>query len=237
MLKCEKRPSVLDIIVAVFVVAQIAIFPLIHFTPWPVSAFWSYTAIILVVIMAFLTASGDRRGDLIRLGLIFTLVADYFLVVDGDKLLEGVVAFIFTQAAHFAYLISVEHRRSVRIASIVSRVAAPLVLIAAAFAVLGDSTDALAIASVIYYSWLIINAVFAFLRGRSELTLAIALVLFAMCDLCIGLQVLFDTYLSSDALDRLFSTGLNLSWVFYQPSQVLIALRLLQRRRIFKARA
>jgi hypothetical protein len=232
MLKCEKRPSVLDIIAAVFVVAQIAIFPLIQFTPGGVSAFWSYIAIILVVTMAFLSIGGDHRGDLVRLGLLSTLVADYFLVIDGERLLEGVIAFIFTQAAYFAYLLSVEPRRSVRIANVASRIAVSLVLVLAAFLVLGSGTDALAIASAIYYSWLVMNAVFAFARGRGELTFAIALVLFAMCDLCIGLDVLFDTYLGSDALAPLFSTGLNIFWIFYQPSQVLIALRLYQNRRV-----
>ena len=179
--------------------------------------------------MAFITARREWRSYLIRLGLLFTLVADYFLVVDSEMLLEGVIAFTLAQAAYFAYLLTVEHRVRVRNANVVSRVAISIVLVLAAILVLGASVDALAIASVIYYSNLVINAVFAFVADRRERTLAIALVLFAMCDLSIGLGVLFDTYLRSDALDFIFNSGFNLAWIFYQPSQVLIALRTYQK--------
>ena len=213
----------------IFVLAEIAIFPLIHRNTGDVSAFWCYIAIILVVIMAFITARREWRSYLIRLGLLFTLVADYFLVVDSEMLLEGVIAFTLAQAAYFAYLLTVEHRVRVRNANVVSRVAISIVLVLAAILVLGASVDALAIASVIYYSNLVINAVFAFVADRRERTLAIALVLFAMCDLSIGLGVLFDTYLRSDALDFIFNSGFNLAWIFYQPSQVLIALRTYQK--------
>lgn len=224
-----KRLRPMDILAMIFVLAEIAIFPLIHRNTGDVSAFWCYIAIILVVIMAFITARREWRSYLIRLGLLFTLVADYFLVVDSEMLLEGVIAFTLAQAAYFAYLLTVEHRVRVRNANVVSRVAISIVLVLAAILVLGASVDALAIASVIYYSNLVINAVFAFVADRRERTLAIALVLFAMCDLSIGLGVLFDTYLRSDALDFIFNSGFNLAWIFYQPSQVLIALRTYQK--------
>ena len=131
------------------------------------------------------------------------------------------------QACYFAYLFVREKRERIRVANAVSRVALSLVLVVSAFIVLGEDTDALAIVSVLYYGNLIANAVFAFILGREERIFAIGLVLFAMCDLCIGLEVLCSNYLGSHAMDFAYGAYLNLPWVFYQPSQMLIGLRLL----------
>ena len=213
-----------------FVLLEIILFPLIQIPPADVSAVCSYLAIILVVLFGFLCLGGDKDGHVIRLGLIFTLVADTFLVLLDDRLLEGVLSFIVVQACYFVYLVIREDRRNVRLLNIYSRLALMTVLVIAAFLVLGEDADALAIASVIYYGNLVMNAVFAFARFKEEKIFAIGLVLFAMCDLCIGLDVLFDSYLNSDALSGIFSYPyLNVSWIFYQPSQVLIAMRLWQK--------
>jgi hypothetical protein len=100
-------------------------------------------------------------------------------------------------------------------------------LIAVAALVLGSDLDALAVVSVIYYSNLLVNVVFAFADFGREPLFAIGLLLFAMCDLCIGLDVLLSTYLNSGVLSAFFSFPyINLSWIFYQPSQVLIAMQL-----------
>ena len=216
----------IDIIAAMFVLSETVVFPLIQFTPGDVSAFWSYVAIVLVVLMSLATFKGLGTDSLIRLGLLFTLVADYFLVLDGEKLLEGVAAFIVVQACYFAYLFLGEENGTLRIANVLSRAATSVMLVVLTFVVLGEDTDALAIASVLYYANLVLNTVFAFLHGRRERIFAVGLALFCMCDLCIGLEVLFSSYLNSDALDFFYGANLNLPWVFYQPSQVLIALSL-----------
>ena len=220
----KKKISPRDVIASVFILLQVAIFPFIQFTPGGVSLRWSYASIILCVIMAFVFFDSDRSKHLIRAGLCCTLVADYFLVVDGDKLLEGVVAFTFVQAAYFAYLYLKEERRALRIANVISRAIVSLSLVIGAFIVLGEDVDALAVVSVLYYANLVINTVFAFTQGRRERVFAIGLLLFCMCDLCIGLEVLFSSYLGSDALDFFYGAHLSLPWVFYQPSQTLIAL-------------
>lgn len=225
-MKIEKLKSPSAFVTAAFILLEIILFPLIQFTPGDVSAAWSYVAIVLVFIAALFSFRGFDASVLVRLGLGFTLVADYFLVLDGEKLLEGVIAFTFTQAAYFAYLFITEKRRNVRIASVISRVGVSLALVIGAFIVLGEDTDALAIVSVIYYANLVLNTLFAFLRGRGERVFAVGLALFCMCDLCIGLEVLFSSYLDSNVFSFFYGANLNLPWVFYQPSQVLIALSL-----------
>ena len=231
MLKTLKRLSLIDICAALFILFEIILFPLIQFTPGEMSARWSYTAIVLVGVMALVTFSGRSNTNFIRVGILFTLVADYFLVLDGEKLLEGVLAFIVVQAAYFVYILLNEESRAVRIANVGSRIALSLILVVATFIVLGTDTDALAIASVIYYAGLVLNTVFAFLLGRRARIFAIGLALFCMCDLCIGLEVLCSSYLSSGAFDFFYSDHLNLPWVFYQPSQTLIALHIRRQHR------
>lgn len=218
----------------VLVALQIILFPIIQLTSWQVSMCASYLAIVLVGAFALITVLGEKSAHLIRLGLLFTLVADYFLVIKDDAELEGVIAFLAVQLCYCAYLVIEEKRRNVRNLNIYTRVLLVTVLVILCIVVLGDLVDALSIVSVIYYANLVVNVAFAFLLGREKRIFAIGLVLFAMCDLCIGLDVLFDAYLESDALDIFFGRYFNLPWVFYQPSQTLIALYL--GRQIFNAK-
>lgn len=214
------------ILAVLFILFEAILFPLIQLTPVDVSIISSYLAIILVVLFALFVCKSKGAGHFVRLGLIFTLIADYFLVICEDAQLQGVLFFIVVQLAYFIYLFMREERTAVRRANTIIRTSLSLVLIVAAFAVLGEDTDALAIASVIYYGNLVVNMIFAFILGREERIFAIGLVLFAMCDLCIGLEVLFSSYLNIDASSIFYGDHLNLPWVFYQPSQVMIALGL-----------
>ena len=95
--------------------------------------------------------------------------------------------------------------------------------------VLGANTDALAVVSMLYYSILVVNVIFAAMRSRSNPLLAVGLVLFLCCDTVIGLGMV-DNYLRipSDALMyRVIHPGFDLAWACYLPSQVLITLSLL----------
>ena len=212
----------------VYIALEVALFPLIHLGRGGVDVMACYLAIVLVALFALvaLCGGGDRRLYLIRLGIAFTLVADYFLVLADDSELEGVLAFIVVQIFYAAYLFVREERRTVKIISLAVRGALMTGLVIVAFIVLGEGTDPLAIASVIYYGNLVISCAFAFLLGREERIFAIGLLLFAMCDIWIGLEVLFSSYLDSNLMDFVYNANYNLPWVFYQPSQILIGLRL-----------
>ena len=225
-----KERNCIKILSLIFILIEVALFPLIQLLPADGSAFFSYVAIVCVALFALLTVRGEKDGHFIRLGILFTLFADYFLVISYDAELEGVLFFICAQLSYFAYLFAVENRGRVRFFNITTRVALSAVLVFVAFIVLGNDTDALAVASVIYYGNLLVNIVFAFLRYREEKLFAIGLVLFAMCDLCIGLDVLFGAYLKLDISGSIFYSAYhNLPWVFYQPSQVFIGLRLAEK--------
>lgn len=218
-------PNIVGICAIILIALEMALFPIIHIGSWKAASLACYTAVILTATFGLVSFLGDRKGDLIRLGLLLTLVADYFLVIEYDSYLEGVVAFTGVQLCYFAYTLVKEQRNKVRNLNALTRAAFIAVLLIACFIILGDEADALSIVSVIYYGNLVANVVFAFLLGREERLFAIGLTLFAMCDLCIGLDVLFESYLGSP-LGIFYGDYFNLPWVFYQPSQILIALHL-----------
>ena len=209
-----------------FLLAQIVLFPLIQFTPGGVSGNMSYLAIIIVALFALFACKCTGTAHFIRFGIFATLAADYFLIIAEDAQLEGVLCFIVVQLLYCFYLIFSESRIGVCTFNTTLRIALSVLLVVFAFALLGEDTDTLSIVSVIYYANLISNIVFAFMLGKGNRLFAVGLVLFAMCDLCIGMQVLSEDYLDNNALSFFYSDMLNLPWVFYQPSQVLIALSL-----------
>ena len=95
------------------------------------------------------------------------------------------------------------------------------------FIVLGKNADAVAILSVLYYANILLNMVMAFIKFKKFPMLAIGFLLFILCDTVIGLQVASGGYLPikpGSALYQFLWMPINLAWLFYLPSQVLIAL-------------
>ena len=226
MLGNKKCGLIKELVTFTFVIIEVLLFPLIHFSPGGTSRIYAYAAIAAIALYALVMAFLGSGAQFIRLGIFLTLEADYFLVLKG-KNLEGVVTFILVQLSYFVYLLSVEKRERIRIANIVLRVALSFLSVCIAFLVLGNNADTLATVSAIYYVNLLANMLFALLLGRRERIFAIGLALFAMCDLCIGIEVLLSYYFDVD-VSAFYGLGINLPWLFYQPSQILIVLHLRQ---------
>ena len=182
----------------------------------------SYLAILLC--FAFAAFNADDRNLCILGGLACTAVADFFLVVCSPmQQLPGLIAFLGTQTFYAILL----HRKNRSRKLLYLRLALTALGIILTLAVLGNKTDPLTMVSVVYYVNLIVNIIMAFLRFRKNRLFAIALVLFLLCDTVIGLQAAAGGYLSigkDSLLYRLIFVPFNLAWLFYLPSQVLIAL-------------
>ena len=107
------------------------------------------------------------------------------------------------------------------------RLGLSVVAVVVSIVALGDNVDALAVVSVCYYVNLIMNMVCAFVRFRDNRLMAIGFVLFILCDTVIGLQVAAGGYLpipEGSFIHKIIFSGFHLSWFFYLPSQVLLAL-------------
>lgn len=210
----------------VFLVLEIALFPKVQESTADVWSYTAYLSVILVVIFAIFVCRCKGAEHFIKLGLLLTLVADYFLVIEDNSHLLGVETFLLVQLAYFVYLLFREERASVRFANFLTRILLCGVLLFAAYVTLGGDVDTLSLVSAVYYANLLTNIFFAFMLGRKEMIFAIGLTLFALCDLCVGIESLAYFYLDTDISRFFYTDSFNLSWLFYQPSQVLMALGL-----------
>jgi uncharacterized membrane protein YhhN len=184
------------------------------------------TSQYLAIILCFVYAALNYKKDslLILAGLAFTLGADYCLVVAQPmQQLWGMVFFMGTQTMYAIYL-QLKSRNKILL---IIRIALVVLAEGIALIVLGEKLDPLAAVSMYYYANLIMNLVEAFTMFRAEKQMSIGLLLFLLCDTVIGLQVACGGYLpiaKESWLYQLIFMPFNLSWFFYLPSQVLIAL-------------
>lgn len=182
----------------------------------------SYIAIVLCFLFAISGASKENWP--LVAGLLFTVLADFCLVVCKPiQQLWGMVFFLLTQAFYAWQL----HRGQANKLTLAIRLGLSLMAGVLCVAVLRTKTDALALISLFYYVQLIMNIADATLRRTQHPLLPLALVLFLLCDTVVGLQVMSTDYLpirEGSVLHSILFSGFNLAWFFYLPSQVLIAL-------------
>lgn len=209
-----------QLLTPIFLLAQGILYYLILTAGGDTLVWSSFGAIVL----CFLFALASRGTPLLVAGLAATVAADYFLVVCGaqDKL-AGMICFLVVQILYAIFL----HKKGFGRLWLALRLGLTALATVVALVVLGDTTDALALISVCYYANLILNAAMAFGKFRQFSLLAIGFLLFILCDTVIGLQVASQGYLSigeDSLLSKILFMDFNLSWFFYLPSQVLIAL-------------
>lgn len=212
-----------------FLIAELTLGILLQVLDGRACVWCSYAAVVLACLFAFLFFSRTPRYYLTQVALLTTVCADYFLVLQGAK--EKLVAMLFfslTQLCYFGCIYFTETSKKTRTVHAILRVLVPLPTILVTLLVLGKGADAVALVSMFYFANLLLNVVFAFLLGEKLPLLAIGLLLFACCDVFVGLS-LIEGYLpltESSLIYRLAHPGFNLAWVFYVPSQALLALSL-----------
>ena len=165
-----------------------------------------YIAVLLCLLFSLLCAR--RGGDvLVFLALALTAAADLFLLVADRGYAFGVLLFLGVQSLY---------RIRLRLAGappcLLLRTVLPLLLGMLLFAL--DLAAPLSLLAALYFSQLLINVILA--RARPGL-FPLGLTLLLCCDLCVGLV---NTPLFP-ALNGLAQLGM---WLFYLPSQVLMAL-------------
>ncbi|MDE6280395.1 MAG: hypothetical protein K2M15_01155 [Oscillospiraceae bacterium] len=182
-----------------------------------------YVGILLCLAFALLCAlrGGDR---LVPVALALTAGADWFLLVRNDCYALGIVLFLCVQTVYFLRL-----RRAGGPAAWPLRsglaLGAGLAVYAAGMAV-GQAAPVNLLAAL-YFSQLLSNTALAWtLKGRPWRLFALGLTLFVGCDACVGL---FNVLPAASPLFPAASVGM---WLFYLPSQVLIALSALPEKEV-----
>lgn len=245
-----KRSHLFGIAAAIFILFEAVMFYIIHIGKIYLGFNRHYACIIAAVVFSLLTLvielitakeTGERPidilrspsgGNFLRIAMLFTLWADYYLVyADEVNKLAGVTVFIGTQAFIFLHILFIDKDKTVRTAHIITRISLTLILVIAGLIILGKNADALSIISTAYYANLCVNAIFAHRIGRGGIILTVGLIFFALCDINVGLSALNDIYAGGfpegSLLYQLLYTPIDLVWVFYIPSQTLIPLALI----------
>ena len=223
-----KNKRLLIALSLVFVIIETALGILIQ-TPKS-NNYIQYFAIVLACVFFSLFFEKSKSYLFTQIALICTVLADFFLVhLFPMQQLNGMIFFSLTQIAYFLRIYFEEQSTKIRKIHLTTRIIASIVVIVATFVVLGKNADALAIISMFYYANLILNIVFAFINFKNAQILAIGLVLFAICDTFIGFANI-TPYMSlseSSLIYKILYSGINVAWLFYVPSQMLLAISLL----------
>ena len=190
----------------------------------------SYASIVISALfcLLFFTKSPDYYYT--QLGLLFTLGADYFLVLLSPRnQLWGMIFFCGTQICYFLRLYSLHASRRARVAHLTARVSLTAIALLLTVLILRENADPLSLVSLFYYANLVMNLAVSFTQFKAAPLFPIALLLFLMCDTVIGLQAMAESYFegfAESAIYPLLYPDFNLAWAFYLPSQALIPLSL-----------
>jgi len=171
-----------------------------------------YAGILLCLGFSLLCAA--RGGDrLVPAALLLTALADLLLLVADRYYALGVLIFLGAQSVYLVRL-----RLAARQSFWLVRCVLPLISALALYAL--DLASPLNLLAGLYFSQLLVNAALAWtLPGRRWRVFAVGLTLFIGCDLCVG--AFNSPGLVPPTLYRFAAVGM---WIFYLPSQVLIAL-------------
>lgn len=213
----------------------------------------SFCAIELGLLIAVLTCSGDvvrplqftsialvftfsllfvrlkeDKNFIIQLALLFTVMADLFLVL--IRPLNQALAMSFfsvTQMLYFVKILISEKRKGFRLANLISRIVAIVLVQVITLLVLKGKADYVSLISMFYFTNLVLNLLFAFLNFKQNPTLAIGLLLFMFCDIFVGLQSAIGVYIDIPATSIIYKivfSPFNWAWFFYIPSQTLLSI-------------
>lgn len=215
------------ILSAAFIAAEIALGVLIQLVGGRANDALSFSAVLLAFAFCFSRFSRTPPYLFTQIALLFTVMADLFLViVEPRRQLAAMMFFNITQLAYFLRIMWEDTRRTVRIAHCSVRVGAVALVLTLTLVILGDGADAVAVVSMIYFANLLVNVAFALVNFAKAPVLAIGLVLFMLCDIFVGLSLL-EGYLPVEEgtlLHALAHPGFNAAWLFYVPSQTLLSL-------------
>lgn len=187
-----------------------------------------YLVIIFSFLFSIIFISRDKNSYFTSGALAFTLMADLFLVMLNPA--QQLMGMIFFCGAQFFYAVRVhfffESKRAKHI-TLILRVAAIIAVQLVTIIVLGDAYDALSGVSMLYFTNIILNTVYAFVNVKKQPVYALGMLLFVFCDIFVGLSSAVGTYLlvsESSIIYTIAHPPFDAAWMFYAPSQTLISL-------------
>ena len=174
-----------------------------------------YIAIALVGIMG-LRAGKQRDNIVVTAALLFTMLADIFLILVGN-FVAGVGVFICVQTCYTIRFSFMSGKPLV--GELLKRLLPGLILGGLATYFLGINVGII----VAYACSFAVNFVHGFelhilKPSPRHLRFAIGLLLFACCDICVGIHNLKPGFMT----EQMIRNAEVMTWIFYLPSQLLI---------------
>ncbi|MCL1862007.1 MAG: lysoplasmalogenase family protein [Defluviitaleaceae bacterium] len=171
---------------------------------------------LIVALFSYARCYSKKEWCLLVCGLGFTLLADYFLVLSGQHLF-GVAAFCFV---HVFYIFrAVEFKKWM---------AVPLACVAVVWVIVFAVGSVVAMAglyALLFFANIIVNIKSKNHRPRANFYLVmVGLALFALCDI----NVMLFNLARYTGITHGFDSAFMLIWIFYLPSQLLLAISALR---------
>jgi len=178
---------------------------------------FTFVALCFVVaLVSFLRSYSRRDWFWLTAGMGFTVAADYFLVLH-DRHLIGITIFCF---AHICYILRAIDVRLQSWPALVFLMSGIFIVVLARSVYVIAAVYATLFAINIIVNGLHLRQKKARLPKHNRVLVLTGLILFMLCDICVLLYNL-PTYYGASIQWR---QVLPLVWVFYLPSQVLLAL-------------
>jgi len=220
--------SFLNILFWLILFFSIGFFCAMHFFKFNPSGSIAYSSIACCCIVGVLTfiLSKNRVNFWFAVGLLFTLLSDTFLVLLQSQQTLAMFLFSVTQISYFMVLYNINKNKTQLILNLTLRAGLFIALCSVAWIILGSAFSLLVLISLFYFSNLLFNLIFSGVNIKKCPLLFCGLLLFLMCDILIGLQVL-TSIINVPAIANILSvlnSHFDLAWVFYIPSQLLITL-------------
>lgn len=164
------------------------------------SSYVKYLGVVVCFVFELLNKQGIKA-----VAMFFTLMADLFLLVLNKHYIVGVLLFVVAQIIYHIFLGNKSNYKNACVLSVSISLVGLVVL------KLTSDITLLSFLAIFYFSNLLSNV---YLSKEKNKALFFGFVLFVCCDICVG----FHNLLPNNFI------FMFLIWVFYLPSQVLIAL-------------
>jgi hypothetical protein len=225
------------ILLIIFLISELILGILVQTTKGNLNSFVMYMVVVLAFIFPLLFFNKNNDFILTSIGLLFTLGADFFLVILVPYIeLPAMISFSITQICYFIRIYLNHKTIQEKRIHIIIRITLISLIIIFAVILMDGQIDLLTLISAFYYANLISNIIFAFKQTKVSILFPIGLLLFALCDLQVGISYVNDYYISFaniPILNFIANPPINLAWVFYTPSQVLISLSIIKFKKEF----
>ncbi|MDD4212674.1 MAG: lysoplasmalogenase family protein [Bacilli bacterium] len=188
-----------------------------------------YTSILIAFLWVTLVPIQGSNRRLVQMALFCTAVADFFLVIQSRNQIPAMIWFNLVQ---IIYAVRLFYHQKAVIPRLSVRLFLVFIALGSGMVVAKNTFDILLALTLFYFANLVMNMIDAWITDAKNWAFGLGLILFIGCDLMVGLgnASSYVVIPPESFLAWLLQVPINLAWVFYLPSQVLIALSIIRKK-------